>query len=243
MIIAFRGSVDTANWILNLKTVRTSYPLCDDCSVHIGFNQGFNSVKAQVEQHINYLHSLYRHDRIMLTGHSLGGALAVMAAAYLQSVYGHVEQLYTMGQPRVGNDKFAAFMTTFIPNTFRIVHYADQVPHIPQSVLGFKHEGFEIWYQRGMQQYTICPSESKDCSNQLNIFQVTQADHKMLLYLELKVEDSYSVQGVYGWMRFWWTKAWTSGKVYNLDIEMMQEEDRQIKAWIEEESRSRVTIL
>lgn len=94
----------------------------------------------------------------MVTGHSLGGALGVMCAAYLQKTYGKVDQLYTLGQPRVGNDKFAAFMTDFIPNTYRIVHYADQVPHVPQSILGFKHSGFEIWYQRGMQSYQICPS-------------------------------------------------------------------------------------
>lgn len=48
IIVAFRGSVDIANWILNFKTTRTSYPLCDGCSVHVGFNQGFNSVKPQV---------------------------------------------------------------------------------------------------------------------------------------------------------------------------------------------------
>jgi hypothetical protein len=48
ILVAFRGSVDTANWILNLKTTRTSYPLCDGCSVHVGFNQGFNGVKSQV---------------------------------------------------------------------------------------------------------------------------------------------------------------------------------------------------
>ena len=194
IVIAFRGSVDIANWILNLKTVRTSYDLCDGCSVHIGFNQGFNSVKDQVNSHINTLFALYRENSFALTGHSLGGALSVMAAAYLQSLYNTVDYLYTMGQPRVGNDKFAAFMTKFIPNTYRIVNYADQVPHVPQSALGFKHEGLEIWYQRGMKDYRICPtSESKDCSNQLNIFQVTQADHKMYLYLELKVDDDLAI--------------------------------------------------
>lgn len=158
IVIAFRGSVDTANWILNLKTTRTSYPLCTDCSVHVGFNQGFNSVKVQVDAHINDLLALYRTSKMILAGHSLGGALAVMAAAYLQNVYGQVTHLYTMGQPRVGNDAFAKFMTTFIPNSFRIVDYADQVPHVPQSILGFKHSGYEIWYQRGMENYTVCPS-------------------------------------------------------------------------------------
>jgi predicted lipase len=106
IVIAFRGSVDTANWILNLKTTRTDYPLCTGCSVHVGFNQGFNSVKTQVNFILDDLVAMYRGAKVLLTGHSLGGALAVMAAAHIQSVYGNVAALYTMGQPRVGNDVF-----------------------------------------------------------------------------------------------------------------------------------------
>jgi predicted lipase len=109
-----------------------------------------------VNAHINILFALYREKSFALTGHSLGGALAVMAAAYLQNVYNSVNYLYTMGQPRVGNDNFAAFMTKSIPNTYRIVNNADQVPHVPQSVLGFKHSGFEVWYKKEMSIYKIC---------------------------------------------------------------------------------------
>ena len=87
------------------------------------------------------LRSKYNVD-IMITGHSLGGALAVMAAAHIQNKYNAVNVLYTQGQPRVGNDDFAKFMTSFIPNTYRIVDYADQVPHVPQSILWFKHSGW-----------------------------------------------------------------------------------------------------
>lgn len=83
IVIAFRGSVDVSNWILNLKTARTSYPLCSGCSVHIGFKQGFDSVKSQVEANLNGLLALYRNTNIVITGHSLGGALAVMAAAHI----------------------------------------------------------------------------------------------------------------------------------------------------------------
>ena len=78
----------------------------------------------------------------MITGHSLGGALAVMAAAHLQHKYKVVELLYTLGQPRVGNYYFASFMTQFIPNTYRIVHYTDIVPHIPIYGSGFRHFGW-----------------------------------------------------------------------------------------------------
>jgi predicted lipase len=116
-------------------------------------------VKTQVNLEIQKLLQIYRNADIILTGHSLGGALAVMAAADLQSIFGKVKQLYTFGQPRVGNAAFANYMTNFIPNTFRVIDYGDQVPHVPQSILGFKHSGYEVWYyERGMSQYKICPS-------------------------------------------------------------------------------------
>ena len=79
-----------------------------------------------------------------------------------------------------------------------------------------------------MQAYTICPSESKDCSNQFNVFQVTQADHKMILYLELKVEDGLFTS-FFNWLKFSWLDFSSSGEVYNLDIDTMLEEDRQVK--------------
>jgi len=142
IVVAFRGSVDVANWVTNLKTTRTSYDLCDGCSVHVGFNQGYNSVKSQVESAINVLRSKYPSATVMITGHSLGGALAVMSAAHIQDKYSLVEMLYTLGQPRVGNDKFAQFMGTFVPETYRIVDYADEIAHVPQSILGFKHFGW-----------------------------------------------------------------------------------------------------
>jgi pimeloyl-ACP methyl ester carboxylesterase len=136
-----------------------------------------------VESAINVLRGKHPLATVMVTGHSLGGALGVMAAAHIQNKYRLVEMLYTVGQPRVGNDKFAQFMGTFVPETYRIVDYADQIVHIPQSILGFKHFGWEAWYQRGMQEYKICPSESKDCSNQLGLLKMNQADHKIVLYL------------------------------------------------------------
>lgn len=48
VVVAFRGSTDIANWIINLSTTRTKYDLCDGCTVHVGFNAGYNMVKAQV---------------------------------------------------------------------------------------------------------------------------------------------------------------------------------------------------
>ena len=43
-----------------------------------------------------------------MTGHSLGGALAVLCALDLQDIYGNIN-LYTFGCPRVGNAAFAQY--------------------------------------------------------------------------------------------------------------------------------------
>ncbi len=73
-----------------------------------------------------------------------------------------------------------------------------------------------------MQTYTICPSESKDCSNQFNVFQLTQADHKMVLYLKLRVDESYSLAGLANLARFKWVDWRSQKQVFNLDIETMR---------------------
>jgi len=62
-------------------------------------------------------------------------------------------------------------MTHLIPNTYRIVNYADKVPHVPQKSFGFMHSGYEIWYNvKVMVDYKICLSEDKECSNKISIF-------------------------------------------------------------------------
>jgi hypothetical protein len=118
-------------------------------------------------------------------------------------------------------------MTNFIPNTFRVVNYADQVPHVPQSILGFKHSGTEIWYQTGMSQYKSCPSESKDCSNQLNIFQLTQADHKMVLYLT--ISENSKPLNLFQEMLFRLKKRLHLNEKSELDLETKLREDRLVR--------------
>ncbi|MGH7128824.1 MAG: alpha/beta fold hydrolase, partial [Planctomycetaceae bacterium] len=45
--------------------------------------------------------------RLFLTGHSMGGALATLAAARLDSIGAHISGVYTFGSPRVGDRAFA----------------------------------------------------------------------------------------------------------------------------------------
>jgi len=69
--------------------------------------------------------------KLIVTGHSLGGALAMLYTFMLRREGIEVEELITFGQPRVGNGKFAKeFAALSVPYT-RFVNKSDIVPDVP----------------------------------------------------------------------------------------------------------------
>ena len=87
---------------------------------------------------------------LWVTGHSLGGALATLAVAKLRQEKNHpVNGLYTFGQPRVGNEKFAdKFDDDFKKYTFRFVNDNDAVPHAPRGDMNFSHAGMLMHFDK-----------------------------------------------------------------------------------------------
>lgn len=106
---------------------------------------------------------LEEHPRatIVLTGHSQGGALAVLFSALLtyhgrRDLLDRIEAVVTHGQPRVGDSTFAAYMDSMVSlKYYRTVYRHDIVPRIPfdqPPIFNFKHFGvciyYEGWYTR-----------------------------------------------------------------------------------------------
>jgi KAP-like P-loop domain-containing protein/lipase (class 3)/lamin tail-like protein len=80
---------------------------------------------------------------LWVTGHSLGGALAMLAVAKIRLEKGSsVTGLYTFGQPRVGDEQFCRnFDLDFGKQTFRFVNYKDIVPRIPLRTMNYRDAG------------------------------------------------------------------------------------------------------
>lgn len=76
---------------------------------------------------------------------------------------------------------------------YRVVHYADIVPHLPASIQGFSHEGQEVWYNSAMSTYKVCNyGEDSSCSNSLLIAYNT-GDHSISTYMKLPTSIFESV--------------------------------------------------
>jgi triacylglycerol lipase len=94
--------------------------------IHKGFYDAFQLIKDPVEK------DLKKHKNIPLyiTGHSLGGALAIVATRFLGS--DSLGACYTFGSPRIGNEVLARPIKTPI---YRVVNAADGVPRMPPAMM------------------------------------------------------------------------------------------------------------
>ena len=124
LILAFRGTVSVTDWLRNLKIARKESPLG---KIHSGFKQGLDSVWDDPIEPL--LRAAASSDRkIWITGHSLGGALATLAAARAHE-WLEIAGVYTFGQPLVGNRRFAKlFNRRFRDRFHRFVNDGDIVP-------------------------------------------------------------------------------------------------------------------
>jgi hypothetical protein len=124
----------------------------------------------------------------MVTGFSLGSALAVFGALDLKQIFNHVDEFYSFGQPRVGNEIFAGYFTQQISTHFRVIHYADIVPHLPpQTPLPYSHFAYEIWYDENMRSYKTCGAEEFTCSKSLLPYKWSTSDHDIAAYVMIAV--------------------------------------------------------
>lgn len=125
-VLSFRGT-EANSW----KDVKTDldarfYKGEGGAKVHSGFIGAFNFVKDEVQKAVDDLdgYSLY------VTGHSLGGALAIIAAKELER--DGLAACYTFGSPRVGGEEFGEKIKAPV---YRVMNAADGVPRVPLSWL------------------------------------------------------------------------------------------------------------
>ncbi|WFT94421.1 trypsin-like peptidase domain-containing protein [Bradyrhizobium barranii] len=130
ILVSFRGTESVGDWLADLNVAGRVRPYG---VVHRGFLGAFQAV----EQQLLAVLEASPHQSLLLTGHSLGGALATVAAAEWQQRF-NVRWIMTYGQPAVGKGGFEQFMQRYARNFFRFVNDDDVVTRVPPT---YRHVG------------------------------------------------------------------------------------------------------
>ena len=144
VVLAFRGTqqwedVGTDLWL----ATPTPHHGSASRRVHGGFWHAYEAVHKEIWQEVGRREP----SRVFVTGHSLGGALATLAALDIAQDYSSVEvTMYNFGSPRVGDWGFAEHYNGIVEDSHRVVAAWDGVPHLPPLgclPFGYRHIGRE----------------------------------------------------------------------------------------------------
>ena len=121
MILAFRGTSSVKDVFTDARAKLK--PAIGGGRAHDGFHGGLHLILEDIRRRIA---QQARTTPLYITGHSLGGAWAMLATKYLQDF--NIGATYTYGCPRVADDEFYNSVRSPV---YRIVHRADMVTRLP----------------------------------------------------------------------------------------------------------------
>lgn len=150
-VLAFRGSDDLRAWQTNLKTRPVTW--AGPGRVHQGFLEALDAAWRVLGRHLT---AAGDPRPLLITGHSLGGGLATLAASRLPQAL-----LYSFGAPRAGDSAFSHDMDKRAERHFRYVGYRDPVCLLPPGLLGYRHCGVAYYIGKEGQVTALPPSHPR----------------------------------------------------------------------------------
>ena len=205
-VIVYRGTDSNMDAIADaqFRMVPCSAQIADNWSwkpegrVHRGFLRYFELTVKAICDDLQKLGC----GRVVVCGHSLGGALATMMGCMLGDL-GYDVTLVTFGSPRVGDATFIQRTETTVANIVRFVNYVDAVPRMPPALLGYRHTRGLAFFARNRNMFQHLPVSVRildvvggiaaACWSGLGIrWQKTIADHGMREYRRLTREYVFS---------------------------------------------------
>lgn len=180
IVVAFRGTYSITNTVVDLSTVPQEYvpypdpgeggtrkgndtvQRCTNCTVHMGFMESWKQARKLVLPVLKNVRARHPDYPVHLVGHSLGGAVACLAALELKTAMGWDDLVITtFGEPQAGNAGFVDFVDRVFElveddldgqvhdlerrKYRRVTHVDDPVPLLPLSEWGYKPHAGEIF--------------------------------------------------------------------------------------------------
>ena len=164
LVVSFRSTASDDGWelTLNVLTDIKAYPakigfIADTVpeakeygkiSVHAGFHNEYLRYRERILEYVGQ----HPEKDIYVTGHSLGGALAVLNAFDIAAHTQRTVTVFTFGQPRVGGEKFREAYEELVPDSYRVVVDGDPIARIPGMLIDYEHVGKLLQFDREGEQ-------------------------------------------------------------------------------------------
>ena len=140
LFIAFRSTSTVLDYIYDLDIRLYPWPYkCHECKkkytpisqlFNVRLHNGFLSKYHHIRDVLHEFLDSYKHSKIVFTGHSLGGALAQIAALDIAMTFHTRNSVVTFGSPKVGTRTFATMLEKYV-SIYRIAHPKDIVTSLP----------------------------------------------------------------------------------------------------------------
>ena len=212
IVVAFRGTYSIVNTIADLSLIPQKYvpypagdgddeghenqdldhghhlteTKCTNCTVHAGFLTSWRNTRDFILPHLEDASQRYPDYKLILIGHSLGGAVAALAGLDLK-LRGWDPTITTFGEPRIGNRELAKFVDAVFDldgegqdsptwtaplreSSFRrVTHVGDPIPLLPLAEWGYCMHAGEIFIAKpelspSQEDVQFCVGDAdKDC--------------------------------------------------------------------------------
>ena len=153
-MVAIRGTESIWDWIDDIDAVPVPFLAVPGSGlVHMGFQLVYENIRGSIAQLLGQCTGI---QKVLVTGHSLGGALAILAGFEIAKklLPGVVPLLYTFAGPRTAAPDLAAKINAAIPECNRIVNFMDAVPQVPLPPL-YEHVGQETLVHGGFKPLDV----------------------------------------------------------------------------------------
>lgn len=192
LLVAVRGTASLADGMTDGFT--SIHPGATGSGVHQGFSDTYDSIASPLEARLRG--STARPTCVHVVGHSLGGAVATIAASRISQL-GHPVKLYTYGSPRVGLGLFTGAATRRIGarNIYRVHHVADPVTMVP--LFPFLHVPVE-----GIHYRLPWTSGAVDVDAHFMDGYISSIGNAGWAGLRHAVADNDTVANIEGWLEF-----------------------------------------
>nr|AVD98476.1 secretory lipase [Leishmania major] len=159
VVVALRGSATQQEQLMRQLVEPVLYDITSgcglECRVHAGFQRSYLAVRRTIRAAVVRDLMMHPDYNVLVTGHSVGGAVALLAAIDVQAhvnrmffVSRPIVSLYTFGMPHVGNRAFAVWAAGMLSrgSHFRITSRHDPVPRMLSSgSADFQHVPYEVY--------------------------------------------------------------------------------------------------